>query len=187
VVTCKLSKRQRLLYNEFMSLSSTREKLAEGRYMSVINILMQLRKVCNHPDLFDPRPIVSSFAFDTLDYHVPSLIFNLSEEINTERLEFLLFFQPSYPVMELHYSAFNSHRAKHLQTPPKLIEEIMTAVPSIPLAQATYLTGDSKASISDTSSSFSQSQGSKDSELNKYDFSKYFYDSTFHGVTIVEN
>jgi len=45
VIKCKLSKRQRLLYNEFMSLASTKEKLATGHYMSVINILMQLRKV----------------------------------------------------------------------------------------------------------------------------------------------
>ena len=38
VIGCKLSKRQRLLYEEFMSLASTRTTLAEGRYMSVINV-----------------------------------------------------------------------------------------------------------------------------------------------------
>ena len=137
VVTCKLSKRQRLLYNEFMSLSSTKEKLAEGRYMSVINILMQLRKVCNHPDLFDPRPIVSSFAFDSIDFRVPSLVFNLREDEFVERLNSIYFFQPSYPVMEILYSAFVSHRAKHLQTPRKLIEEIMTKLPNLPITQTT--------------------------------------------------
>uniref|UniRef100_A0A3Q0RT20 Snf2-related CREBBP activator protein n=1 Tax=Amphilophus citrinellus TaxID=61819 RepID=A0A3Q0RT20_AMPCI len=50
VVRCRLSKRQRFLYDDFMAQAS-------GHFMSVINILMQLRKVCNHPNLFDPRPI----------------------------------------------------------------------------------------------------------------------------------
>jgi SNF2 family DNA or RNA helicase len=30
--------------------------------VNVINCLMQLRKVCNHPDLFEVRPIVTSFS-----------------------------------------------------------------------------------------------------------------------------
>ena len=41
--------------------------------MSVINILMQLRKVCNHPNLFDPRPIVSPFKMEGIVYHTASL------------------------------------------------------------------------------------------------------------------
>lgn len=40
---------------------STKETLASGNFLSVINILMQLRKVCNHPNLFDPRPTISPF------------------------------------------------------------------------------------------------------------------------------
>jgi helicase SWR1 len=62
VVYCKLSKRQRYLYDDFMSRAQTRETLASGNFMSIINCLMQLRKVCNHPDLFETRPIVTSFA-----------------------------------------------------------------------------------------------------------------------------
>ena len=62
VVYCRLSKRQRFLYDEFMSRSATRETLASGNFLSIVNCLMQLRKVCNHPDLFEVRPIVTSFA-----------------------------------------------------------------------------------------------------------------------------
>ena len=62
VVYCRLSKRQRHLYDGFLSRSQTRETLAHGNYLSIINCLMQLRKVCNHPDLFETRPIVTSFA-----------------------------------------------------------------------------------------------------------------------------
>ncbi|WFC98691.1 DNA helicase [Malassezia yamatoensis] len=62
VLPCRLSKRQRFLYNDFMSRARTRESLASGNYMSIINCLMQLRKVCNHPDLFEPRPTVTPFV-----------------------------------------------------------------------------------------------------------------------------
>ena len=61
IVPCPLSKRQRLLYDEFMSSGSTVNTLSSGNYLGVMNILMQLRKVCNHPDLFEERPIVSAF------------------------------------------------------------------------------------------------------------------------------
>ncbi|KAL9601814.1 MAG: hypothetical protein Q9219_002304 [cf. Caloplaca sp. 3 TL-2023] len=62
VVYCRLSKRQRYLYDGFMSRAQTKETLASGNYLSIINCLMQLRKVCNHPDLFETRQIVTSFA-----------------------------------------------------------------------------------------------------------------------------
>ncbi len=62
IVYCRLSKRQRLLYDDFMSRAQTKETLASGNFLSIINCLMQLRKVCNHPDLFEVRPINTSFA-----------------------------------------------------------------------------------------------------------------------------
>ncbi|KKY18846.1 putative helicase swr1 [Phaeomoniella chlamydospora] len=62
VELCRLSKRQRQLYDGFMSRAQTKETLASGNYLSIINCLMQLRKVCNHPDLFETRPITTSFA-----------------------------------------------------------------------------------------------------------------------------
>lgn len=74
VIYCRLSKRQRFLYDDFMSQAATRESLASGHFMSVINILMQLRKVCNHPNLFDPRPIHSPFITSAICYSVPSLV-----------------------------------------------------------------------------------------------------------------
>ncbi|RYP78774.1 hypothetical protein DL770_006833 [Monosporascus sp. CRB-9-2] len=58
---CRLSRRQRELYDGFLARTDTREALASGNYISVINCLMQLRKVCNHPDLFVERPIMTSF------------------------------------------------------------------------------------------------------------------------------
>lgn len=77
VVYCRLSKRQRYLYDGFMSLAQTRETLKSGNYLSIINCLMQLRKVCNHPDLFETRPIVTSFAMPkaaVADYEIKELL-----------------------------------------------------------------------------------------------------------------
>uniref|UniRef100_A0A8C6LQU0 Snf2-related CREBBP activator protein n=1 Tax=Nothobranchius furzeri TaxID=105023 RepID=A0A8C6LQU0_NOTFU len=74
VVRCRLSKRQRFLYDDFMAQASTRETLASGHFMSVINILMQLRKVCNHPNLFDPRPIQSPFITQPIIFRTASLV-----------------------------------------------------------------------------------------------------------------
>ncbi|KAI1721287.1 helicase SWR1 [Ditylenchus destructor] len=59
VIHCALSKRQRFLYNEFLSQKTTVNNLRSGNMMSVLNIIMQLRKCCNHPNLFEPRPVVS--------------------------------------------------------------------------------------------------------------------------------
>ncbi|KAG5520180.1 hypothetical protein PMAC_001257 [Pneumocystis sp. 'macacae'] len=62
IIYCRLSKRQRYLYDDFMSRAKTKETLASGNFFSIINCLMQLRKVCNHPDLFEIRPVVTSFS-----------------------------------------------------------------------------------------------------------------------------
>lgn len=74
VVYCPLSKRQRLLYEEYMASSVARSALSTGSYVGLMNCLMQLRKVCNHPDLFEPRPIVSAFdMLPGLHVAVPSM------------------------------------------------------------------------------------------------------------------
>ncbi|GAA5862566.1 hypothetical protein JCM8547_002107 [Rhodosporidiobolus lusitaniae] len=62
IIYCRLSKRQRFLYDDFMSRAQTRETLGSGHFLSIINCLMQLRKVCNHPDLFEVRPVITSFT-----------------------------------------------------------------------------------------------------------------------------
>ncbi len=55
------------LYEEFMARSSTRMALQKGsNYMGMMNVLMQLRKVCNHPDLFEPRSIITPLFTERL-------------------------------------------------------------------------------------------------------------------------
>lgn len=116
VVMCRLSKRQRFLYDDFMSRTKTKETLATGHFMSVINILMQLRKVCNHPNLFDPRPIVSPFQMEGLTFHTPSLVLSALRE------------EPpmwsSLADLELQLPAYAAHRVSQLRTPRPLIVEV---------------------------------------------------------------
>jgi helicase SWR1 len=74
---CRLSKRQRELYDGFLNREDTRGTLASGNYLSIINCLMQLRKVCNHPDLFVDRPIMTSFPMEKsaiADFEIKDLL-----------------------------------------------------------------------------------------------------------------
>ena len=83
VVRCRLSKRQRQLYEEYMASGDTRATLSSGNFLGIMNCLMQLRKVCNHPDLFEGRPIISAFDMQRLEIKVPSMVlspFNLQTE-----------------------------------------------------------------------------------------------------------
>ncbi|KAK8173348.1 helicase swr1 [Phyllosticta citrichinensis] len=92
VVYCRLSKRQRQLYDGFMGRADTREILSGGNYMSIMNCLMSLRKVCNHPDLFETRQIVTSFAIErsvVADFEVKDLLVRkrLLEEKEADKLD----------------------------------------------------------------------------------------------------
>lgn len=94
---CRLSKRQRQLYDGFMSRAQTKETLASGNYLTIINALMQLRKVCNHPDLFETRPITTSFAMEksvASSFEIQNLLIRrrfLQDEEEKLNLDFLNF------------------------------------------------------------------------------------------------
>ncbi|CAI9734305.1 helicase domino-like [Octopus vulgaris] len=123
VVMCRLSKRQRFLYDEFMSQTKTKETLASGHFMSVINVLMQLRKVCNHPNLFDPRPIVSPLQMQGLVYSTASQVVNALETGPFDSIDLRLLY-PSLCDMEYDLPKFISERVKKTKTPRHLIMEI---------------------------------------------------------------
>lgn len=70
-IYCKLTNRQRMLYKTLrsqISLMDLIEKAASGSddgTQSLMNLVMQFRKVCNHPDLFDRADVMSPFSFGT--------------------------------------------------------------------------------------------------------------------------
>ncbi|GAO19343.1 hypothetical protein UVI_02008730 [Ustilaginoidea virens] len=115
---CRLSKRQRELYDGFLARTDTRETLASGNYLSIINCLMQLRKVCNHPDLFIDRPIMTSFRMSTsvaANYRfTEQKIRALSADalMSTVSLEFLNLVPTQYE----RYSSVHADRVAHLSS-----------------------------------------------------------------------
>ncbi|KAG8223943.1 hypothetical protein J437_LFUL003751 [Ladona fulva] len=123
IILCRLSKRQRYLYDDFMSRAKTKETLATGNLLSVINVLMQLRKVCNHPNLFESRPTFSPFQMEGITLHIPSLVhralaYDPFKHVDLFSLNLLLV------ELELCLTAFVAHRMKKFQPARKLIEEI---------------------------------------------------------------
>jgi SNF2 family DNA or RNA helicase len=112
IVPCPLSKRQRYLYDDFMSRGSyvagvyptavlsnlvfrTKDNLRSGNVMSVLNIVMQLRKCCNHPNLFEQRPIVSPLALEPNRRYLPSMVFDLvhTDPVDVTNCHFVICYQ----------------------------------------------------------------------------------------------
>ncbi|CBY40778.1 unnamed protein product, partial [Oikopleura dioica] len=71
VVYCHLSKRQRALYEDYICRTDTQERMKCGGYIGIIGVIMNLRKVCNHPDLLEPRPVESPFLLPRLSFSLP--------------------------------------------------------------------------------------------------------------------
>lgn len=57
-----------------MARSDIRDTLQNGEFVSVMNILMQLRNVCNHPDLFEERQIWFPLSMRANFYQVPTVV-----------------------------------------------------------------------------------------------------------------
>ena len=167
VVPCSLSKRQRFLYDEFMSRNKTKESLATGNYLSILNILMQLRKVCNHPDLFEERSISSPLQISPISYKIPSLIVNINENYKIHQKSLLSssssftscssslshnFLNPCFIEMENNFNSFDKMNINQLMaSPDKIIKYIQ-----INKNQNYSLIKNPKSSSSSSSSSSSQ-------------------------------
>lgn len=103
--------------------SSTQETLAGGQFLSVINILMQLRKVCNHPNLFETRPTISPFLIiDEFKLNAPRQIF--IHDYFANRHSILPHGTSGLADMALNMPKFVADRILKLQSHPNLIEEV---------------------------------------------------------------
>jgi helicase SWR1 len=124
VVYCRLSKRQRQLYDEFMGRSDTKRTLSSGNYMSIINCLMSLRKVCNHPDLFETRQIVTSFAMPksaVADYEIKEFMVR-RRLLNGDNID--IDYCGLVPTANEHHSRLHSIRRDHLK-PTQALQELV--------------------------------------------------------------
>ena len=64
-----MTKRQQLLYDSIKQKLNLKDyfKMADSKSKveNLMNLVMQLRKVCNHPELFERRPSKSPYLFQT--------------------------------------------------------------------------------------------------------------------------
>eukprot|EP00439_Symbiodinium_sp_Y106_P043188 s3023_g5.t1 len=82
VVSCPLSRRQQVLYEEFMRRRQTQQILKKG-------------KVCNHPELLEPRGADTSFVMNPLAVKLPPLVsldlwLNVGGRISLWKFELML-------------------------------------------------------------------------------------------------
>ncbi|KAG2686940.1 hypothetical protein I3760_09G030300 [Carya illinoinensis] len=122
VIFCRLSKRQRNLYEDFIASSETQATLANANFFGMISVIMQLRKVCNHPDLFEGRPIVSSFDMGGIDFRLSSSICSMLpagpfSNVDLTGLGFL------FTHLDFSMTSWESDEVKAIATPSSLIKE----------------------------------------------------------------
>ena len=83
---CELTLRQKVLYQGLKNKLSFDEIFQHGSLSrgtaatSLLNIVMQFRKVCNHPELFDRRDVSSPFVCEKREYFSPRQLFFYSAE-----------------------------------------------------------------------------------------------------------
>ncbi|XP_045670643.1 E1A-binding protein p400 isoform X10 [Ursus americanus] len=74
VLKCRLSSRQKALYEDVILQPGTQEALKSGHFVDVLSILLRLQRICNHPGLVEPRLPESSYTAGPLQYRSASLI-----------------------------------------------------------------------------------------------------------------
>ncbi|CAI9765682.1 unnamed protein product [Fraxinus pennsylvanica] len=121
VIYCRLSKRQRNLYEDFIASSETQATLASANFFGMIGVIMQLRKVCNHPDLFEGRPIVSSFDMSGINVQLSSAVCSILMRgpFSTVDLSGLGFV---FTHLDFCMTSWESEEIQAIATPSSLIE-----------------------------------------------------------------
>ncbi|XP_057423280.1 protein PHOTOPERIOD-INDEPENDENT EARLY FLOWERING 1 isoform X3 [Lotus japonicus] len=122
VIYCRLSKRQRNLYEDFIASSETQATLASANFFGMISIIMQLRKVCNHPDLFEGRPIISSFDMSGIHIQLSSSVCSMlsPSSFSTVDLEGLGLL---FTHLDHRMTSWESDEVQAIETPATLITE----------------------------------------------------------------
>lgn len=72
-ILCEMTKRQKILYESIKDKLNIKELFkmfeSKAKVENLMNLVMQLRKVCNHPELFERRPARSPFSFQQQYYY----------------------------------------------------------------------------------------------------------------------
>ncbi|XP_054851977.1 E1A-binding protein p400 isoform X2 [Eublepharis macularius] len=129
VLKCRLSNRQKAMYEDVILQPGTQDALKSGHFVSVLHVLMQLQKICNHPDLINPRLSSSSFVSDTLQYRTTSLVLKALERDLWKDADLSLF---DLIGIEDKVTRYESQVLPKQKVTRKLIEEIYTSPPPPP-------------------------------------------------------
>ncbi|XP_061211315.1 E1A-binding protein p400-like isoform X2 [Neopsephotus bourkii] len=106
----------------------TQEYLRSGHFISVLHVLTQMLKVCNHPDPLSPWLPSSSCVLDMLEFTIASLLLNALEWNLWKHAD-----QSVFGVIGMeHQTTYKAKILLKLKIPRKLIEEICCS-PSSPV------------------------------------------------------
>lgn len=84
---------------------------------------MQLRKVCNHPNLFEVRPTISPFQCEGISLHIPSCIYYALDYDIWRHID-LYSINLIFTQAEFFFGAYQCYRMGQRQVPKKLITEM---------------------------------------------------------------
>uniref|UniRef100_A0A668A6E1 E1A binding protein p400 n=1 Tax=Myripristis murdjan TaxID=586833 RepID=A0A668A6E1_9TELE len=125
ILKCRLSSRQKSLYEDILTQPGAQEALKTGHFVSVLQVLMQLQRVCNHPDLVAPRETSSSYYCSSLQYNTPSLVLGALQTDPWKTVDLSIFDLISN---ENRLTAYKTKEAvPKLKMTQQLIEEIYSA------------------------------------------------------------
>nr|XP_033809929.1 E1A-binding protein p400-like isoform X2 [Geotrypetes seraphini] len=124
VLKCHLSNRQKALYEDVMLQPGTQETLKSGHFVSVLHVLMQLQRICNHPDLEAPRPSRSPYISETLQYNTASLVLTVLDCDCWARSDMSMF---DLIRLENEMSHYEAQVLPKLKVTKKLIDEISSS------------------------------------------------------------
>ncbi|XP_061322097.1 E1A-binding protein p400 isoform X12 [Pezoporus flaviventris] len=126
VLKCRLSSRQKAMYEDVILQPGTQEALKSGHFISVLHVLMQLQRICNHPDLINPRLSSTCYVSETLEYRTASLVLSALEKDIWKESDLSLFDLIGMENKMTHYEAQMLPKQKVTR---KLIEEIYSSPP----------------------------------------------------------
>ena len=112
--------------------------MASGNLLSVINVLMQLRKVCNHPNLFEVRPTISPFRMDGINYRTASLVYNMLDydPLNVSFNLFFIFYLDQSTTNKIIFINFPAHKFVFLKLSPNSVGAHFICLCCIPVPKA---------------------------------------------------
>lgn len=147
-LTCEMTYRQRILYQRIKNKISTRDlftlEASKQKMENLMNLVMQFRKVCNHPDLFERQvgrnplvwkemaigviqnpayinhPEIRSQCYNPIRLQIPKLIFDECFLVSTNSTQTFTRLIPNEDVafsqvgIETHLKFFNIFNTAHL-------------------------------------------------------------------------